>query len=271
MDDETVDRYLARIAAPRPPGPTSAALHDLQAAHLLAVPFENLSIHLGEMIVLDEKSICEKLLGRHRGGFCYELNGAFGCLLAALGFEVTFLAARVATAVGEVGPPFDHLVVRVDTDRSWLVDVGFGDHSTYPVALDDAGPHDDPGGTFGVVETPDGDIDVIRDGVAQYRVELRPRQWVDFVPMCWWHQTSPSSHFTQSLVCSLAIPGGRVTLSDRRLITTIAGVRSEKLLTSDDEVVAAYRDIFGIVVAHPPRLTAARSRPGGESELAGSA
>jgi N-hydroxyarylamine O-acetyltransferase len=62
-----------------------------------------------------------------------------------------------------------------------------------------------------------------------------------------------------------------VTLSDRRLITTVAGVRSEKLLTSDDEVVAAYRDIFGIVVAHPPPLTAARSRPDGESELAGSA
>lgn len=48
------DEYLARIGAPRPASANLQALRDLQMAHLLAVPFENLSIHLGEPIVLDQ-------------------------------------------------------------------------------------------------------------------------------------------------------------------------------------------------------------------------
>jgi N-hydroxyarylamine O-acetyltransferase len=256
VDDERVDRYLARIGRGRPEAPTAASLRELHRAHLLAVPFENLSIHLAEPIRLDETAVFDKLVERGRGGFCYELNGAFGLLLGALGFEVALLAARVFGGDG-LGPPFDHLVLRVGTTEPWLVDVGFGDHSLLPLALGEANPQHDPVGVFQLVETTDGDIDVVRDGVPQYRVAPRPRQWVDFDPMCRWHQSSPQSHFTQSLVCSMALPSGRVTLSDRRLITTVDGVRSEETLGSDEEVVAAYRDRFGILLAHAPHLNRA--------------
>ncbi len=253
MDDATADRYLARIGRSRPPGPTIEVLRDLSAAHLQTVPFENLSIHLGEPVVLEEAAIVDKLIDRRRGGFCYELNGAFALLLESLGYPVSRLAARVFGSDG-FGPPFDHLVLRVETGQPWLVDVGFGDHSTYPLALDAPGDQIDPSGTFQVVATGDGDVDVIRDGTAQYRVEMRPRGWPDFGPTCWWHQTSPRSHFTQNLVCSIAVPGGRVTLSDRRLITTVAGDRSEQTLTTDEEILDAYRDIFGVHVAAPPTV-----------------
>jgi N-hydroxyarylamine O-acetyltransferase len=254
MDDETVDRYLARIGRGRPGGATEVALRDLHSAHLLAVPFENLSIHLGEPIILEEDALVDKLIRRNRGGFCYELNGAFALLLVALGFEVSLLSARVFGPEGP-GAPFDHLVLRVDTGGRWFVDVGFGDHSRYPLALDDRGPQEDPAGLFQVVDAAEGDVDVTKDGVPQYRVEGRPRRWADFVPTCWWHQSSPRSHFTQSLVCSRALPAGRVTLSDRRLIRSDGGVRSEQVLTTDEEVLAAYRDNFGIVLpAGPPHL-----------------
>jgi N-hydroxyarylamine O-acetyltransferase len=72
----------------------------------------------------------------------------------------------------------------------------------------------DPAGTFEVVDATDGDFDVVRDGHPQYRVESRRRPLVDFEPMCWWHQSSPKSHFTRSLTCSLPTADGRVTLSD---------------------------------------------------------
>ena len=39
------------------------------------MPFENLSIHLGEPIVLELAALVDKLVDRRRGGFCYELNG----------------------------------------------------------------------------------------------------------------------------------------------------------------------------------------------------
>lgn len=252
VDTDTVTRYLRRIGwdAPPPP-PDAASLRALHEAHLRAVPFENLSIHLGQHIELEEAPILAKLLEARRGGFCYELNGAFGLLLSALGYRVDFLSAQVYGGA-ELSPPLDHMVLRVVAERRWLVDVGFGDHSLHPLALDDAEPQADPNGNFQLRPAPGGDVDVCRDGVAQYRVDSRPRRWSDFVPTCWWHQTSPGSHFTRSLVCSLAVGGGRVTLSDRRLIETIDGRRRERILEGDEAVLAAYRDRFGIVLPGPP-------------------
>jgi N-hydroxyarylamine O-acetyltransferase len=69
-------------------------------AHLRAVPFENLSIHSREPIVLEDKALFDKIVRRRRGGFCYELNGLFAALLRALGFDVAMLSAQVADAKG---------------------------------------------------------------------------------------------------------------------------------------------------------------------------
>lgn len=65
---QTVDAYLDRIGAVRPARPDAAALRDLQVRHLTAVPFENLSIHLGEDTVLEEETLLDKVVGARRGG-----------------------------------------------------------------------------------------------------------------------------------------------------------------------------------------------------------
>jgi N-hydroxyarylamine O-acetyltransferase len=267
VDRRTVE-YLQRIGAARPTAPTPEALRDLHARHQLAVPFENLSIHLGEPIVLDEDSLFDKIVRRGRGGFCYELNGAFGRLLTDLGFTVTYLAAGVFGEGGAVSPLFDHMVLGVDAGGPWLADVGFGDHSLYPLRLDEAGPQLDPQGTFQVSRTPEGDLDILRDGKPQYRAETRPRRLVDFVPACWWQQTSADSHFRQNLVCTMPVDGnpspnpgprlGRVTLSGRRLIRTFADERQESTLASDGELLAAYRDLFGIRLDRVPELASTK-------------
>ncbi|HEY0447823.1 arylamine N-acetyltransferase family protein [Actinophytocola sp.] len=256
MDDQTVRRYLRRIGAQAPGEPTVDLLRDLHLRHLRAVPFENLSIHLGEPITLDEGVLVAKVVDRGRGGFCYELNGLFASLLRALGFPVTLLSAQVYTPAGTLTHPFDHLVLRVDLDERYLVDVGSGAHSSYPLRLDWPEPQADPSGEFLVVDGPDGDVDVLMDGVRQYRAEARGRSLTDFAPTCWWQQTSPDSHFTQSLTCSLLTPDGRVTLSGNRLITTVAGERTECALDGDDAVRAAYRTHFGMELDQlptPPR------------------
>ena len=85
MNSAQVDAYLRRLGADHPAWPTVDALRELHLRHLRTVPFENLSIHLGEEIVLEEKRLLDKVVGARRGGFCYELNGSFGALLAALG------------------------------------------------------------------------------------------------------------------------------------------------------------------------------------------
>src|SRR5215475_4526258 len=256
MDEQILDAYLERIAAGRPHALDEMALAGLHHAHLMTVPFENLSIHLGEAISLTDGDLISKIVTRRRGGFCYELNGAFALLLQALGADVVRVAARVY-GDGRLGPPFDHLalVVRLPAgDDEWLADVGFGSHSTYPLRYESRHEQDDPGGRFLVTDAADGDLDVLRDGQPQYRIEPRGRALADFMPTCWWQQTSPQSHFTQNTVCSRLTTDGRITLSGRTLITTRGGARTERELETDDDVLAAYRDHFGIALERLPAV-----------------
>ncbi|MFG2898312.1 arylamine N-acetyltransferase [Streptomyces zaomyceticus] len=243
-----VEAYLRRIGAERPNREDSEALRELHLRHLLTVPFENLSIHLGENIVLDGKALLDKVVGARRGGFCYEINTAFAVLLRGLGFEVSLLQARVFGPDGRPGIPYDHMALLVETvdGERLLADVGFGDHSHFPLRFEGRGDQQDPGGVFRIVEGAEGDLDVLRDGKPQYRVERRPRELADFTAGAWYHRTSPDSHFPRSLVCSLLTEDGRITLSDRKLITRAHGERDERILDGDEEVRGAYRDLFGI-------------------------
>ena len=254
MDHETAVAYLNRVGITAPAVGDAAGLRTLHRAHQLTVPFENLSIHLGEPISLDERDLIDKIVRRRRGGFCYELNGAFALLLEALGAQVSRVAARVYGEAG-LGPPFDHLALIVrpaDDSGPWLADVGFGGHSDYPLLLDAREDQDDPAGRFRLADADAGDIDVLRDGRPQYRIETRERSLADCVPTCWWQQTSPQSHFTQSTICSRLTPGGRVSISGRLLIQTQDGIRTEHRLDTDDALLAAYRDHFGIALTQVP-------------------
>ncbi|MBB5808693.1 N-hydroxyarylamine O-acetyltransferase [Saccharothrix ecbatanensis] len=245
MNDKTLDAYLTRIGATRTN--TLAELHEL---HLAAVPFENLSIHLGEPIVLDEDLLVDKIVNRRRGGFCYELNGAFAALLTALGHDVQMLAASVFSD-GVCSLPFGHMALRVG---DLLVDVGFGRFTLRPLSIVSRDVQPDPAGEFRLVDTPEGDVDVLFDGVTQYRLELRPRALNEFRAACWYQQTSPQSSFLRGATCSLPTPTGRITIAGNKLITTVGDERHEEEL-DDDELLDAYAKHFGVVLDRVPRLS----------------
>ncbi|MGN6379016.1 MAG: arylamine N-acetyltransferase family protein, partial [Gaiellales bacterium] len=193
MEHETVVAYLNRVGVTGPAAADAADLRTLHRAHQLTVPFENLSIHLAEPISLDERNLIDKIVHRRRGGFCYELNGTFALLLEALGAQVSRVAARVYGEAGGLSPPFDHLALVVrpaDGSGPWLADVGFGSHSDYPLLLEVRDDQDDPAGVFRLADAEAGDIDVLKDGRPQYRLERRERSLADCVPTCWWQQTS---------------------------------------------------------------------------------
>lgn len=249
-----VTAYLERIRVARPSSADGPSLRELHRAHQVAVPFENLSIHLGERVSLTEDGLFDKIVRRRRGGFCYELNGAFAILLETLGYTVARAAARVYG--GErLGPPFDHLVLLVTAaggDGPWLVDVGFGRDSTYPLLFAARDEQIDPAGRYRLADTADGDVDVLKDGQPQYRIEPRTRTLPDFAPTCWWQQTSPDSHFTKATICSRLDGDGRISIGGRTLIRTTAAGRSETDLETDEAVLAAYRDHFGIELDRVP-------------------
>jgi N-hydroxyarylamine O-acetyltransferase len=246
-----VAAYLDRISCNGPVEPNAEVLRNLHRVHMFNVPFENLDIALGRKIICNEEAILRKIVELKRGGFCYELNGAFAALLRELGFKVTLLSARVARQGGSYGPEFDHLTLRVDLDEPWLADVGFGDSFLEPLRLKlNIGQ---PQGTrkFRLVEEQGALHMEMAENDAewrrQYSFTLIPRQLGDFAGMCHYHQTSPQSSFTQKSICSRATPEGRITLADRKLIISRDGKREESLLTGQEWQVAL-KKYFEIVL-----------------------
>jgi N-hydroxyarylamine O-acetyltransferase len=232
----------------------------LQVAHLLTVPFENLSIHAGQPIVLEDDALFTKIVENRRGGFCYEANGLFAALLRAVGFDVAMLSAEVANAEGEFGPNFDHMTLMVSLERRWLVDVGFGDSFLEPLLLDEREEQAQGNRSYRILPpTSETDHLVLMqrnegdEWKAQYRFNLQPYTYADYAEMCRYHQTSPQSHFTRSRLCSRATEEGRITLSGMRFITNSKNgahqVRQERTLASEDEYADVLREQFGIVMA----------------------
>jgi N-hydroxyarylamine O-acetyltransferase len=246
-----VPAYLARIAYDGPLDVCPETLRQLHLAHLYAVPFENLDIHLGRPIVLDEAALFHKIVTRRRGGFCYELNGLFAALLGALGFEVSLLSAEVARQAGGFSPPYDHLALRVELDEPWLADVGFGDGFREPLRMHET--DDQPQGGSVYLILADGPYRVLMrressgDWTPQYRFTLDIHALAEYAARCRFHQTSPESHFTQGRICTRATPDGRVSLSNMRLIVTTAAGRVETLLGGEAEYAAVLRDRFAVV------------------------
>ena len=241
-----VARYLDRIAYRGPTEPTLETLRRIHLAHLKTVPFENLSVRRGEPIALEPEALFEKIVGRRRGGFCYELNGLFAALLEALGFRVALLAGRV----GPAGIPFDHLALRVDLDEPWLADVGFGDSFVLPLRLEDRLPQQGGCGRRYRLDAVDGGLLLLRENEQgwenQYLFTLERWPLSAFEEGCRYHQTSPKSSFTQRTVVSRATDAGRITLSERRLIVTSDGKRSETDLLDEAEIARALAEHFGI-------------------------
>jgi N-hydroxyarylamine O-acetyltransferase len=242
--------YLDRIDLAEPITVDIEGLRRLQHVHLIRVPFENLDIHLGRPIRLDLASLIEKIVMRHRGGFCYELNGLFAFLLRSLGFQVTLLSGRAANREGGFGPEFDHLALRIDLDQPYLADVGFGDAFLEPLRLTAGIEQSDPRNTF--LLTHEGDDWLVRERVPDgawkplYLFTLVPHRIEDFAEMCRYHQTSPASHFTQGTVCSIATAAGRMTISGDRFIETHEGNRTERLIASEVELRTLLADHFGV-------------------------
>jgi N-hydroxyarylamine O-acetyltransferase len=244
--------YLARIGYTGSTDPTIDSLRLLHLAHLRTVPFENLDISLGREIVCDEERFFHKIVHLRRGGFCYELNGAFAALLRALGFPVSLLSARVSREDGSASPEFDHLALKVDLDETWLADVGFGDSFLEPLLLKPDIEQGQPTGRFRIAAV--GDTRIVQRQVddgpwkSQYQFTLASRQLSDFESRCRFQQTSPESHFTRQRICTLPTQDGRMTLSDLKLIRTTGQAREERMLRDEDEWHAALEQYFGVTL-----------------------
>ncbi|HEX6390815.1 MAG TPA: arylamine N-acetyltransferase [Solirubrobacteraceae bacterium] len=122
-----LDALLRRIGSH-----AGASLADLHRAYVTAIPFDDLTIQLGEQAPLDRDAIARRLIeGGGRGGYCFEVNDVLGWLLEQLGHDVR----RYRAVVGPRGveAPVNHLALIVDGE--WLAEAGYGEGPLEPLAL----------------------------------------------------------------------------------------------------------------------------------------
>lgn len=250
------DLYLSRLQYLTPIKPDAQTLQGLHVAHMQNVPFENLDIGLKRPIRLTDEGLWDKIIVQKRGGFCYELNGLFAWLLKEIGFEVTYLNARVFNEEGKPGIDFDHLALLVTLPgqaERWLVDVGFGDSFNEPLNFELGAEQSQGLRSYRIEEVPDGYVVWQKNyhGTWErlYLFDLQPRKFpVDYEAGCLYHQASPQSSFTRSSIISRATPGGRVSLEDGWLILTKDGKRSKRPIENREEYNKLLKQYFDITL-----------------------
>lgn len=221
---DAADAYLERIRLGERRvtiTPDLATLTELMQAHLRSVPFENLDVFHQRPVRTDLEWSVPKVVERRRGGWCFELNGAFGALLETLGYDVRLLGAAVL--LGGPNSTIDHLCLEVMIDEPWLVDVGFGDTFIRPLALNDGAEQDGGNGHYQFIASPIGTtLARLVDGVpaAQYRFKRVAHRLVDFDHASAALASDPGGSFRRGPVVTrlLDVSGARVTLSSDRLV-----------------------------------------------------
>ncbi|MGD9959663.1 arylamine N-acetyltransferase family protein [Nocardioides sp.] len=140
--------YLLRLGYDEPPPPTLETLHDLHRRHLRFIPYDNLSIQLGDPDPVDRASCLERVGRTGRLGYCFHQNTAAEALLLGLGYGVERRHGHVFAAA-EDDDALNHLVLLVRVPGAagppWWFDVGLGDAFDAPLPLV-AGAVRDPAG-----------------------------------------------------------------------------------------------------------------------------
>lgn len=238
--------YLDRIGLAGPVEPTIEGLTEAMARHIAAIPFENLDVFLGRGGARGIPAIHDKLVNRHRGGWCHEQNTLFGWALAEMGFSVTPVAARVNSTEDEPG---GHLALLVDASgRRFLADAGFGGSQARPLELVPTAERHEP---FAVALSERGGWwRYTEDAGSPFFYEFEPKpaeperfdRWQD------WQATSPESPFVANLVAQRRIGDAHLVLRGR--VLTERGPEGEQRgeLSDAAELVAVLKDRFDLEV-----------------------
>jgi N-hydroxyarylamine O-acetyltransferase len=258
----STEQYLDRIGLPTDwdATPDLVTLSKLQRAHVTSVPFETLSItgdphssRAGGGVHLSIPSLYRKIVEDHRGGFCFELNGAFGWLLCSLGFDVTRIAARM---VSDIEMPANHHPLLVALDRPYLVDVGMGAPMLRaPVGLGDAADPDTAGVRWRTVKSDRPDATWLlqyRDADAEwqdrYVFDTTSRTLDYFAATCDYLQSAPESGFTGSPIVTIATPDGYKKLKPEVFSEVSGPETTERSIAAAEFYTLLERD-FGISLA----------------------
>lgn len=245
--------YLRRIGLSRADvSYTYDFLRQLQQHHICTVPYENLDILDGIPISLDPEQLYDKIVTRHRGGYCFELNGALSALLKALGFSVTNYMARFLKNETTI-PVRRHRVVAVTCEgKRYICEVGIGQNAPrVPLLLQAGGEQSADGEAYRFEQEPflGWVLYERKDGrwSRYYSFTEEEQLDIDFIQPSFYCEKHAESPFRQTLMVAIKTPTGRRAINGRdykvfcgdELISIEKNISDERLHT----VLAEY---FGI-------------------------
>ncbi|HEV7418085.1 MAG TPA: arylamine N-acetyltransferase [Tianweitania sediminis] len=231
-------RYLQRLGLEQAPVRVEG-LRTLQAAHMAAVPFENLDPLLGRVPLLDPAALGNKIVRQRRGGYCFELNALFGLALETFGYRPTTVLGRVRNGASQGGARMHQCFVVQVEGREWLADVGFGGPgAVWPVALDQDTPQVLPNGTYRVRFDASCDETVLERAqgegwLALYGFDRSPVRPVDLEAANHLAATWKGAPFSTHLMMARHGEEGRTTLFNRKFTD---GSKAQHVLASAEEL-----------------------------------
>jgi N-hydroxyarylamine O-acetyltransferase len=243
--------YLGRIGYAGSCEPTVASLFELHRRHMAAVVFENVDLAIGREVAVDVDSIQRKIVGRGRGGYCYESNLLFAAALDRIGFPVTRLLTRIRE--GSTKRRFrSHTALLVRAGgRVWLTDPAYGYAGpVQPLPLEDGAPTTVAGWSWRLVVEDDGHW-LLQDWAPRGWVDLyafrcEPQFEPDYQAAHWVTSTRPTSPFVGHLVVQRGGEKLRHRLRDDVLLTEYGpGERVEETLTGP-QVLDTLRRTFDL-------------------------
>jgi N-hydroxyarylamine O-acetyltransferase len=245
--------YLDRIGYKGELAVNLEVLKRLHEQHISRIPFENLDIHLGKEISLDERLIYRKVVENYRGGFCYELNSLFNWLLKEIGFKSKIIAARIFDSEGELGPAFDHMCLLVELDQPWLVDVGFGDLFLLPIALKKNEVQSDGRNYFKVEKHANEEYLLLMSAgitgfIQKYTFDAKAQSVANFARLCQDKQTNPNSYFVKHRICTIPTADGRMTLFNQKVIHRKGEQRFEYSIEGEQHFKEILKYHFNLII-----------------------
>lgn len=250
--DRQLEHYFQRVGLSGALPPTGETLSRIQLAQQRAIPYENIDLLRKIPLKLDPEALFKKMVDRHRGGYCFEVNGLLSHVLRSAGFDVTDLAARVLLGKKEMQMR-RHRVLKVEaSDGVYLVDAGMN-REMQRIAL----------------KLTDGEEQ--NDGVAAYRLESEPvfghvlyqrlpgkafepiysfteepQADIDYAAPSYWCETHPDSPLNKALRVSIVRGREHLSMNGGEFVRFSEGRVQEKKTISQEEQPRVLADVFGL-------------------------
>ena len=245
--------YLARIGlADARPEPTAEWLDKLVHAQLLHIPFDDMDVWgRADCPSLAIEDLFNKIVVRHRGGYCYELNSLFCAFLKSLGFDAYMVSVCLTGGRDFVPPPAHCAVICRIGGEKYFSDVGFG------------GPVPDGTVKFGgevahgyrIAEAGDFLALDLVEGDKPGRVMLFrdfPTLPVELLPLNFHVSQRPGSVFQATLNLNLRLPDGSVSVTGKSFHLRTAAQCVEREVRDLDDLRELLPEYFGIPADDPP-------------------